>query len=43
MHDFYNNQPTLKSLDKYIKYAKKKWLYVYAINSKHGRGTPWSE
>ena len=24
MHDFYNNQPTLKSLDKYIKYAKKK-------------------
>ena len=24
MPDFYNNQPTLKSLDKYIKYAKKK-------------------
>lgn len=33
MHDFYNNQATLKSLDKYIKYAKKKGFTFMALTA----------
>lgn len=33
MHDFYNNQATLKSLDKYIKYAKKRGFTFMALTA----------